>query len=179
MNLQKAFQRLEWRFSKGNFTPNQNDADALQFLADWVNREKSDRLNQNRYFGKMVIYCLMREIDFFKDVKLAEKKLNEILELPIEYWYDRYRLQRVMRDFQDTMDVLNITHFTEVWDKHKDDKGYFDMEAIRTETAENDALMKENKDLLIQSLTRWKQKEINGILNLFITELLNEHGDKP
>lgn len=178
-NLKSAFQRLTWRFTSGKFEPNQNDLDALKTIADWVNREKEERINQNRYFGKLVVYCLMREIEYFNDTNLAEKKLHEVLNFPLAYWFDRYRLQRIMRDFQETKEVLNIQEFSEIWDKHKDEKGYFNTEAIRAENLSNYTLISEHKDLLLQSLTRWEQKEINIVLTDFITELLNEYGNTP
>lgn len=179
MNLQKAFQRLEWRFSKGKFEPNQNDVDALQFIADWINREKEERINQNRYFGKIVIYCLLREIDYFRDIHFAEKKLHDILSRPLEYWYDRVRLSFLIKEFEEAKEVLGIEEFVDIWDKHKDEKGYFDRTKIDPQIEANINLLKENKGLLEKSLDSFNQKEINAKLNHFITELLNEYGNKP
>lgn len=179
MNILKDIGRLSWRFgTKKAFLPNQEDINALNSIITWVNREKEQRINENRYFGKLAIYCLMREIEHFKDTKMAERKLHNILELPLEYWYDRFRLLRVMRDFNETKEMLNIQDVVEIWDKHKGPDGYLDMEAMRKDAAENKKLMAEHQDVLLQSLTRWEQSEINGALNYFISELLNEHGNK-
>lgn len=179
MNIDKAFQRLSWRLSSGKFEPNQNDVDALTFLADWVNREKEEKINQNRYFGKMVIYTLIREIEWLKDTKMAESKIHHVLKMPLAYWYDRYRMQRVMRDFQETMDVLGIEHFYAIWDKHKDENGYFDMAKIKPETVSNDELFNRHKSELEKSLTRWEQPEVTTALNHMLSELLNEYGNMP
>lgn len=179
MNLQKAFRRISWRFSNGTFTPNQNDVDALKFIADWVNREKEESINRNRHFGKLAVYCLMREIEFFDNIHFAERKLHDVLENPLEYWYDRYRLLRIMRDFKESKEILGIDEFPAIWDKLKDSDGKVDIDAKNQVLSDNYRMIEDNREVLKKSLDSWNQSEINKMLNHFITELLNEYGNKP
>jgi hypothetical protein len=179
MNLQKAFQRFEWRLSNGKFEPNQGDIDALQFIAEWVNWEKEVRVNENRYFGKIVIYCLLREMDYFGDIHLAETKIHDVLKKPIEYWYDRVRLIILLKEFEDSKSVLGIKEFVELWDNAKDESGFVDRFRLDPQIQANLELLQMNAEPLKKSLDSWKQKEINDKLNNFISDLLNEYGTKP
>lgn len=179
MNLQKSVQRLVWRFGNGQFTPNQNDADALQFIIDWIKREKEERINENRYFGKIVVYCLLRELDYFGDVNLAERKIHDILQRSTEYWYDRVRLILLLKEFEDSKTVLGIKEFVELWDNAKDESGKVDRFKLDPQIEANLELLKASSAPLKKSLESWKQEEVNKKLNHFITELLNEYGNKP
>lgn len=178
MNLIQAIKRLSFTTSNGN-KANDSDVDALNVIIQWINNEKEKRINENRYFGKMVIYTYLRELDHFQDSNLAERKIHDILERPLEYWYDRIRLNFIMRELEITYGVLGFENTAEIWDKHKGNNSYFNMDSIRTDVLESNEVLKKNKDELIKSLLTWPQKEINAKMNLFITELLNEHGNKP
>jgi hypothetical protein len=178
MNLIQAIKRLSFTTSNGNRS-NGGDVDALNVIIQWINKEKEKRINENRYFGKLVIYTLMRELDHFEDINLAERKINDILERPLEYWYDRLRLNFVSRELSLTYNILGIENIAEIWDKHKGKDNYFDMDMIRYDIHEREILIKNNKEEIIKSLLTWPQSEINAKMNIFITELLNEHGNKP
>jgi len=179
MTIEKAMQRMFWRIQNGKFEPNENDLQSITFIAEWINREKQIRINQNRYFGKILIYTLMREIDFFEDSNLAEVKIHDILNHPINYWYDRFRLLCVTRELTINLEILGIDHITKIWDRNKDNNGYLDVEKIQQEGKESDRLLNENKEALIKSINLWSQKEVNDKLNNFISELLNEYGNMP
>lgn len=177
MTIIQAIKRLSFTTANSNKC-NDGDVDALNVIIEWVNKEKETRINENRYFGKMIIYTYLRELDHFQDSNLAERKIHDILERPLEYWYDRVRLNFIMRELEITYGVLGFENIAEIWDNHKSNNGYFNMDAIRTDVLESNDILKKNKEEVIKSLLTWPQQEINAKMNLFITELLNEHGNK-
>ncbi|KGO88074.1 hypothetical protein Q765_03185 [Flavobacterium rivuli WB 3.3-2 = DSM 21788] len=177
-NIINNIQRLNWRMvSKKAFMPNEDDKAALKGIVEWIDREKENRINNNRYFAKIVIYCLMREIDFFGNMHFAERKIHQVLKFPAVYWYDRFRLQRIMRDFQQSKEVLGIEDISEIWDRNTSENGYLDMDKIKAEWSESKKLTKEHQSILLKSLDSWQQPDINNRLNHFVTELLNEYGN--
>ena len=178
MTIIQAIKRLSFTTSNGNKC-NDGDVDALNTIIEWVNKEKETRINDNKYFGKLVIYTLLRELDYFEDINLAERKVNDILERSLAYWYDRIRLNFVTRELELTYKILGIENVAEVWDKHKGIDGYFDMDMIRYDAHESEVLIKNHKEEIIKSLLTWPQQEINAKFNVFISELLTEHGNKP
>lgn len=176
MNLIQAIKRLSFTISNGNKS-NDVDVDALNIIIEWVNKEKEKRINENRYFGKLVIYTYLRELDYFQDANLAERKIHDILQKPLEYWYDRIRLNFIMRELEITYGILGFENTSEIWDKNKDDEGYFDMHQIRVDAHNSHKLIEENKDVIEETLRSWSQNEINAKMNIFITELLTEYGN--
>ena len=96
MNIEKALNRINWRFknpqikiNESKITINQEDVNAIEFLTNWINDQKKETINQNQLFAKMYCYCLSNEIEFYKDVKFANTKLQEKLNEPIENHYNK------------------------------------------------------------------------------------------
>lgn len=96
MNIEKALNRINWRFknpqikiNESKITINQEDVNAIEFLTNWINNQKKETINQNQLFAKMYCYCLSNEIEFYKDVKFANTKLQEKLNEPIENHYNK------------------------------------------------------------------------------------------
>lgn len=90
MTLEACIQRMFWRLGNGNFTPNKNDVDAMIKITEWINREKEQSLQNNRLFAKIYVYCFMHEIQFYKDIDFAQKKMHEVLQQDIERHYDLF-----------------------------------------------------------------------------------------
>jgi len=97
MNVEKAINRLQWRFKNENVKVgeskiiiNELDVKAVEFLIEWINNQKKETLKENILFAKMFVYCLSNELDFYKDVSFANRKLNDELKLPIEHRYNEF-----------------------------------------------------------------------------------------
>lgn len=179
MTITKAINHLIWRFTDGGIKATPNDLNSLKAIATYLNNKTEDNINENRYFSKITIYTLLREIEYFGDTESAERKINEILEHPLEYWYDRVRLMFILKEFELTKEMFDIKDIPEIWDKNKDENGYFDMTKIREDAATNKELIFKHQKELCKSLDSWDQNEINKKLNFFINELLNQYGNKP
>jgi hypothetical protein len=91
MTIEKAMQRIVWRVSNGTYTPNQNDVEAITIVAEWINRQKTDEIQKNKIFAKMYVYCFINEIEFFKDLKFAQRKLHTVLKMPLIQLYDGFK----------------------------------------------------------------------------------------
>ena len=83
-NLKKSFEWLFERFTKENIKPCQFDLDCLISIAEKTNEINKEAFQENTIFAKMYVYCLMHEMEFYKDIHFATKKLDEVLDLPLE-----------------------------------------------------------------------------------------------
>ena len=93
--IEKAINRLQWRFKNENVKVNESkivinelDQNAVDFLTNWIERQKIESLQQNMLFAKLYCYSLINEIEFYKDVELANKKINDICKMDIQNLYD-------------------------------------------------------------------------------------------
>jgi putative lipase involved disintegration of autophagic bodies len=84
MTLKESMDRLIWRFSKGQFTPNKNDIEALKNIAEWINRQKEQDLKSNYLLAKVYTYALNNELIFYKNLEFSNKKLQEVCKQPLE-----------------------------------------------------------------------------------------------
>ena len=89
-NLKKSFEWLFERFAKDNLKPCQFDLDCLVSIAEKTNEINKEAFQENTIFAKMYVYCLMHELEFYKDINFATKKLNEVLDLPLEKTCDDF-----------------------------------------------------------------------------------------
>ena len=89
-NLKKSFEWLFERFTKDNLKPCQFDLDCLVSIAEKTNEINKEAFQENTIFAKMYVYCLMHELEFYKDINFATKKLNEVLDSPLEKTYDDF-----------------------------------------------------------------------------------------
>ena len=165
LTIEKAMNRLFWRFGNGQFKPNQADLDSLTFMAEWINREKKRELEENTIFGKMYVYCFMHEMDFYKDLKYSQMKLNEMLNKPLEYHYMTFR------------ERLNFMELN----KKKFDLGLSDSLGINSENTqkENEIISKNQKSLSKYVLGLWNEEQVKQALNNQITEAINRYKNLP
>lgn len=178
MNLIKNIQRISWRLSSGKqFTPNDSDIDAFNEIITWINKEKEDRINQNRYFAKIVVYAYINELRFYKENSFSEKKLQEVLGKPLEFWYEEFKKEMNQKELNETLSFLGIT---DQWESNKNESKLFDINKIRQDAKNNEELIKEHKELLTKAvLGVWDIEDISNKLNFYITELLTNYANKP
>jgi hypothetical protein len=94
--IEKAIERMKWRFTNENvkvgeskITINELDVKAIEFLNNWIQRQKSETLQQNLLFAKMYCYALENEIEFYKDIEFATNRLNDVCKMDIQQHYKR------------------------------------------------------------------------------------------
>lgn len=64
---------MQWRFKNENVKINESkivinelDQKAVDFLTDWIERQKIESLQQNMLFAKLFTYSLLNEIEFLQ-----------------------------------------------------------------------------------------------------------------
>jgi len=98
-DVEKSGKRLLWRFSqdeKGNFknfTPNENDYNALKSVLSWINRQSSGIIDNSPLYAKLYILQLVGEIrenktTVFND--LVFDKISNQLSKPLELFYSTF-----------------------------------------------------------------------------------------
>lgn len=95
MNIETALNRISWRFKNSNIKIgeskiiiNQSDIEAVDFLTSWITNQKEKDLQENLLFAKLYCYALINELEFYKDIKFANNKLQEILSSNINTQYE-------------------------------------------------------------------------------------------
>ena len=88
MTLEESVERLQWRFSTNkSFKPNQNDANALNFIFDWITRQKDINALNSDLFAKLYILQLNKTIrDFDSTVfdEIMQKEVSRVLSIPLD-----------------------------------------------------------------------------------------------
>ena len=178
MNLIKNIQRISWRLSsQKQFTPNEADIDAFNEIITWINKEKEERINHNRYFAKIVVYAYINELRFYKENTFSEKKLQEVLEKPLEFWYEEFKKEMNRKELNETISFLGIN---DQWESNKNESNVFDIDKVRQDAKSNESLIKEHQELLTKAVKGvWDMEEITNKLNFYITELLTNYANKP
>jgi len=176
MNIENAIQRLNWRFKNQNIKINEskiiineNDVEAVDFLNDWINRQKKEALQENILFAKLYCYCLNHEIEFYKDIKFANQKLAQELSKPINHHYENvsHALNRMeLNKFMNSVGIVT-DHF----------QSMLFNEAQQIEQKE--LVNKHQKELSKYIIGIWDIGKVFKSLNNTITECLNRFSNKP
>lgn len=167
MKIENAFNRLSWRLSNGKFEPNQKDVDALKFLAEWVNRQKQESLQQHTIFAKMYVYCFMHELEFYKDLDFAQKKMHEILQQPAQHHYQVFlrRLNNLeLEKFRKSIG-LSSDHPLAVSDD--------------TRGKDNEIISKHQEQLKKFVIGAWSEEAVTKAMNNQVTEAINKYHALP
>ena len=174
MNIEKALNRINWRFknpqikiNESKITINQEDVNAIEFLTNWINNQKKETINQNQLFAKMYCYCLSNEIEFYKDVKFANRKLQEKLNEPIENHYNK-----IVKD----LNRLELTKFMQSKDIIMDNVELMMLNQSQQLAQEQKQalILKENeKEVQMYVLGIFKPEKVFKSINNQITECIN------
>lgn len=160
MKLKEAIQRLMFTVSKQN-KPNNTDAEALNKVLEYINGTVKKEVNENELFAKLYVYLLLNEVIFYKgDVDLSQKKINEVLNLPLIDLYDKFRMS------YNAIELNNFLHENGLSDKHP---------ALYTDAEQqtNKELTKHKDwDLYAKGVVDSEENEIQ--LNWLITLTLNK-----
>jgi hypothetical protein len=167
MTIEKNVERMFWRLSNGNFTPNQNDLKAMTEIVEWINREKEKTVKDNYMFAKLYCNQFIQEIEFYKDIDFAQRSLHELLQKPIIEHYDKFH-ERL-----NFVELMKYSKSIGLSDKHP---------AFLTEDErENDKrILKEHEAKYIQySKGIWEYDKVQKSLNNQLTEAINRYKNLP
>ena len=163
MTIEKAMQRIVWRVSNGTHTPNQNDVEAVTIVAEWINRQKTHEVQQNRLFAKMYAYCFVNELQFYQNLKLAQKRLHEILKTPLIQLYN---------DFKEKLNLVELNNAQISFGF----SNLHPLEMTETKKQKDDDLLKENTEVMQKYLFGiWTSEKIENGLNSQISEAINQY----
>ena len=170
--IEKAIERLKWRFKNENvkigeskITINELDVKAVEFLTDWINRQKLESLNQNTLLAKFVCYTLDNEIEFYKDVQFATNKLNEIAKADVEEFY-----KQIFNKINN-LEYLNFCKEVGIVTDHIES-----MTLNKSQQINQNELIKTHKEKLKQLISgTWSEIKIYKSLNNLIYELINKY----
>lgn len=102
MNIIESLKRIRWRVSNGTYKPNQIDVDAVNFLCEWVTREKEKTILQNQLFAKLYTMYFSELLLHYQNINVAQKEINNQLSQPISNHVEVFRMRFndcVMADF--------------------------------------------------------------------------------
>jgi hypothetical protein len=173
MNIIIAVKRLGWRFQQTaesqnrTMKLNQNDLNALQSIAIYVERTQKQQFENNDLFAKMYIFCYMRILEKNKTTVLetyARRKLYDFLNLPISSIVEKFT------DYLNDQEVENLFNEQRIKTKHP---------AILTEREKT-----ENVDKIIKAIehpenfqrfTRkvWDYEKVKNCLEIEVNQAIN------
>lgn len=171
MNIETSINRISWRFKNSNIKVNESkiiinntDIEAVDFLVNWVNNQKQQSLLENLLFAKIYTYALSNELEFYKEISYANRKLQDALRLPIEHHYDTItkELNRI--------EYNKFCHSVGIITDHMEKMGL----NTKQEDEQQALIKKHQKELQKFILGVWSQEEVYKSLNNQITECVNK-----
>lgn len=161
--IEKAIGQFTYRLQNGRYEPNQSDVEALTFIVDWINREKTREITDNVLFAKLFCRVFAQEVDYYKgDFKLAQKTMHEYLKQPIEFYYDKF-----IKDIDKTS--LNVlSEQLGLSNKHPYSKTEIEKES-------DEKIISENQDKMLKAVSGHDTKGVYKSLNNTITEFINRY----
>jgi hypothetical protein len=159
-NLKKSFEWLFDRFTKENIKTCQFDLDCLVSIAEKTNEINKEAFQENTIFAKMYVYCLMHELEYYKDIEFSTKKLNEVLDAPLEKTCD---------DFLKRLNHLELNKYLKSIGINTDHL----KQLTKEEEAKQGVLMNENKKTIqIYVLGKFTKENVFKSINNAITNCI-------
>ena len=171
MSVEKSLQRLHWRFSpneKGQvnqFKPNQNDADALNDVIGWIEREKNKTLLKQQLFAKLFIVILGEYNLHYKDINFAQKEIHQILKIPIESHVEVFRNKFNTVASENAHSHLGLS------------KKPFYLQTDEEKEIDK-KILEDNQEVFLKFINKWSIEEITESLEKQITNALNLYETK-
>ncbi len=172
MNIEDAINRISWRFknesvkiNESKIIINQKDIDSVNFLIDWINRQKQNELKDNLLFAKLFVYCFTNEIIYNQgNPQESLHKLQEIAKKPIEQHYNKFHEYLNMFEQTNYMKSIGID-----FDKHP---------ALMTSEEKNKevkTLQEKQVEIIKKYKNLWSIEDVYRSLNNTITEFINKY----
>lgn len=110
MILNKAVNRIKWRFSQGKaFTPNENDIKSFNSIVGFINDFQNDSFKNNQLFAKLYIFFLDEHIKYYKsDIfdLIPQQALSRLLDTPLRLSYKSFH-KNMISNYQDKILAKN------------------------------------------------------------------------
>jgi hypothetical protein len=172
MNIEEALNRINWRFknesvkiNESKIIINQKDIEAVNFLIDWVNRQKQNEIKENILFAKLFVYNFTNEIIYNNgNPQDALHRLQEIAKKPIQQHYDKFHEYLNIFEQTNYMKSIGID-----FDKHP---------ALMSKEEKNKEakLLNEKQIEIVKKIKNsWNLEEVYRSLNNTITEYFNRY----
>lgn len=172
LDIETAINRISWRFknekikvNESKIIINEKDIEAVDFLIDWINRQKQQELMENILFAKIFTYAFTNEIIYLNgNAQEALQHLQNIAKQPIQTHYDKFHKFLNVFECNKYLESLNIEN-----DKHP---------ALRTdeETKEIGYKLKNNEKEFLEKVNgTWSIDQVYKSLNNTITEFINRY----
>jgi nitrogen regulatory protein PII-like uncharacterized protein len=163
MKTEKAFEWLFSRFNSQNIKPCQFDLDCLVKIAEEFNKMNKQAFQENTIFAKLYVYSLKYELQFYKDIYFAKKKLYDVLGTPLEL---------IAEDFTNSLNLFHYERFCKSKGIETDHLKILSKE----EKAKQDVLVIENfSELQKYILGRFDKDSVIKSLEKSITEEIANH----
>ncbi len=168
MKLKEAIQRISWRFTSGkSFTANDNDAQALNSIMDFIDSTTVETVKENELFAKLFVYTLTHEIQFYSDLDFGLAKMNDVLKTPIENLYANFHKNLNNMEFMLYSKRIGISQEHPLMGLNTDENG----ERI---CDKDDAIISNNQAELAKYIKgKWDYDDVKNNLNTSITLALN------
>lgn len=169
--IEKAINRMIWRFKNENvkvgeskITINELDIKAIEFLAKWISNQKTESLNENLLFAKMYCYALENELEFYKDVEFATKKLNEVCNTDIQVHYKKIS------------NKLNMLEYIKYCKENGIIAEHIERMTLNKEQENKQKELIQNHQTNLKKLVAgiWSENKVYKSLNNIISELINK-----
>lgn len=162
MTIEKSLQRLHWRISSDkSFKPNENDAQALNEIIEWVNSQKEKTLQENRLFAKLYVLYFGQLLGHYKDIQMAQKELHRSLSdklLNHVEWFRMFFNQLTSENFNRSIGL-------------SDKPWYFQSDE---EKAREKEILQEHQEQFMKHINMWSIEKMSASLSNQITECINK-----
>lgn len=199
MNIEKALDRIRWRFSNGKaFMPNVNDVEAFNYLVDYVEQKEAQTLRDNALFAKLYIWVYGQFLSHYKATvfdSIPQKELNKLLDLPLADHVKRFtdslndsELYSIF-DLTDEPDLMSvhIEHLRSVLEAQGIDSARIDKRIAQIEFDREQwrgrlqEYLKKNPAIeaaLYRGQKPWAYEDVTVQLNAMITKAITNFGNE-
>jgi len=162
MEIDKAINRLSFLIQKG-YKANNTDADALNSIIDYVNKQREENLNNHEMFAKIYINAFTNDlIRSDGNYQLCADSLRMVLKKPLNSIYDTFHNEI------NTIEFTKISNKLGICNKHP---------ILKTpeENASDQKIIKENAKDLTKALSHYNKKDVYSRLNTLINNLIEDY----
>ena len=118
MTIKKAIERLSFTISKAN-KPNNNDAQALNAVIEWVNEQQQETLREQQLFAKLYTFLFSGYLKQFGGYEAAMRLIDIELQTPLENHLEDLVRVIHMNEFDDLCKELGVKDTLHLLDSEK------------------------------------------------------------
>lgn len=160
----KAVKRLIWRFKSKSFVVNDNDIQALQDIAEYVEKTQKQQFEQNETLAKLFVIVYAQYLKKYNTTvfdEIPQKEMYKLLDKPLNYFIQLFTDRLNESELYTLFNDLNIelTHPA--------------TKTIETKQKELNALKTHEKRILSDV---WDYETVQDNLILQINQFINNFG---